>query len=163
MEIKRLNYLNRLIDKQDNGMIKIITGLRRSGKSYLLYNLFRKYLLENVTDENHIIYLALDAEENKKYWDSSVLNDYLLSKIESEKEKYYILLDEIQKVEGFVPVLNGFLYRENVDVYVTGSNSKMLSSDISTEFRGRGDVVHLYPLTFKEYLEAYNGDKDEAC
>ena len=162
MEIKRLNYLNRLIDKQDNDMIKIITGLRRSGKSYLLYNLFRKYLLENVTDENHIIYLALDAEENKKYWDSSALNDYLLSKIENEKEKYYILLDEIQKVKEFVPVLNGFLYRENVDVYVTGSNSKMLSSDISTEFRGRGDVVHLYPLTFKEYLEAHSGDKDEA-
>lgn len=162
MEIKRFNYLERLIDKQDNGMIKIITGLRRAGKSYLLYNLFRKYLLENVTDEKHIIYLALDAEENKKYWDSSRLNEYLLSKIENEKEKYYILLDEIQKVEDFVPVLNGFLYRENIDVYVTGSNSKMLSSDISTEFRGRGDVVHLYPLTFKEYLEAYNGDKDDA-
>ena len=132
MEIKRLNYLNRLIDKQDNGMIKIITGLRRSGKSYLLYNLFRKYILENITDENHIIYLALDAEENKKYWDSSVLNDYLLSKIENEKEKYYILLDEIQKVEEFVPVLNGFLYRENVDVYVV---------DVSLEGNKEAQVV----------------------
>ena len=162
MEIKREEYLKRLIDKQGNKMIKIITGLRRSGKSYLLYNLFRNYLLENVTDEKHIIYLALDAEENKKYLDSSVLNEYLLSRIENNNESYYILLDEIQKVDDFVPVLNGFLYKENIDVYVTGSNSKMLSSDISTEFRGRGDVIHLYPLTFKEYLEAYDGDKDEA-
>lgn len=162
MEIKRLNYLDRLINKQNNGMIKIITGLRRSGKSYLLNNLFRKYLLDNVTDEKHIIYLALDAEENKEYWDSSVLNEYLLSKIKNEDEKYYILLDEIQKVENFVPVLNGFLYKENIEVYITGSNSKMLSSDISTEFRGRGDVIHLYPLTFKEYYEALGGDKDDA-
>ncbi len=162
MEIKREEYLKRLIDKQGNKMIKIITGLRRSGKSYLLYNLFRNYLLENVTDEKHIIYLALDAEENKKYLDSSALNEYLLSRIENNNESYYILLDEIQKVDDFVPVLNGFLYKENIDVYVTGSNSKMLSSDISTEFRGRGDVIHLYPLTFKEYLEAYDGDKDEA-
>ena len=162
MEIKRLNYLDRLIKKQNNGMIKIITGLRRSGKSYLLNKLFRKYLLDNVTDEKHIVYLALDAEENKKYWDSSVLNEYLLCKIENERDKYYILLDEIQNVEGFVPVLNGLLYKENVEVYVTGSNSKMLSSDISTEFRGRGDIIHLYPLTFKEYLEAFDGDKDDA-
>ena len=162
MEIKRDDYLRRLIDKQGNNMIKVITGLRRSGKSYLLYNLFRKYLLNNVTDEEHIIYLALDAEGNKKYWKSSDLNEYLLSKIKSDKEKYYILLDEIQKVDDFVPVLNGFLYKDNIDVYVTGINSKMLSSDISTEFRGRGDVIHLYPLTFKEYLDAYDGDKDEA-
>ena len=162
MEIKREDYLKRLIDEQGNKMIKIITGLRRSGKSYLLYNLFRNYLLKNVTDDKHIIYLALDAEENKKYWDSSVLNEYLLSRIENSNENYYILLDEIQKVNDFVPVLNGFLYKENVDVYVTGSNSKMLSSDISTEFRGRGDVIHLFPLTFKEYLEAYDGVKDEA-
>lgn len=162
MEIKRYDYLKRLIDKQDNNMIKVITGLRRSGKSYLLYNLFRKYLLDNVTDDNHIIYLALDTEENKKYWDSKVLNEYLLSRIEDDSEKYYILLDEIQFVDDFVLILNGFLYKKNVDVYVTGSNSKMLSSDISTEFRGRGDVIHLYPLTFKEYFESYEGDKDDA-
>ena len=162
MEIKREYYLNRLIEKQDNKMIKVITGLRRSGKSYLLNNIFRKYLLENVTDENHVIYLALDTEENKKYWDSIKLNEYLLSKIENDNEKYFVLLDEIQKVNDFVPILNGFLYKDNVDVFVTGSNSKMLSSDISTEFRGRGDVIHLYPLTFKEYLNAYNGDKDDA-
>ncbi len=162
MEIKRNNYLQRLIAKQDNDMIKVIIGLHQSGKSYLLNKIFRKYLLENETDENHIIYLALDAEENKKYWQASVLNNYLLSQIKNTHEKYYILLDEIQKVDDFVPVLNGFLYKDNVDVYVTGSNSKMLSSDISTEFRGRGDIIHIYPLTFKEYLEAYNGDKDEA-
>lgn len=162
MEIKREEYLKRLIDKQGNGMIKVITGLRRSGKSYLLYEIFRKYLLDHVTDKDHIIYLALDTKENEKYHDSEKLNEYLLENIKNEKEKYYVLLDEIQKVKDFVPVLNGLSYRKNVDVYVTGSNSKMLSSDISTEFRGRGDVVHLYPLTFKEYLEAYDGDKDDA-
>jgi len=162
MKINRTNYLKRLIDKQGNNMIKVITGLRRSGKSYLLYNIFRDYLLKNVTDDNHVIYLALDAEENKKYWDATKLNEYLLSKLKNDNEKYYILLDEIQNVDNFVPVLNGFLYKDNIDVYVTGSNSKMLSSDISTEFRGRGDVIHLYPLTFKEYLEAYGGDKDSA-
>jgi hypothetical protein len=140
MEIKRDKYLQRLIDKTGNGMIKVITGLRRSGKSYLLYDIFRKYLIENVVDDNHIIYLALDTKNNEKYHDSSILNEYLLSKIKSNDEKYYVLLDEIQMVEGFVPVLNGLIYMKNVDVYVTGSNSKMLSSDISTEFRGRGDI-----------------------
>ena len=162
MEIKRDDYLKRLIDKQGNGMIKVITGLRRSGKSYLLFHIFRKYLLDHVTDENHVIYLALDTKENEKYHDASVLNTYLLSRITSTTEQYYVLLDEIQTVEDFVPVLNGLVYKQNVDVYVTGSNSKMLSSDISTEFRGRGDVIHLYPLTFKEYVETYNGEKDEA-
>lgn len=162
MEIKRESYLKRLIDKQGNGMIKIITGLRRAGKSYLLFNIFRKYLLDNVTDENHIIYLALDTKKNEIYHDSVVLNEYLLTNIKNDKEQYYVLLDEIQMVENFVPVLNSLNYMKNVDVYVTGSNSKMLSSDISTEFRGRGDVIHLYPLTFKEYLEVFKGDKDEA-
>ena len=158
MKIDRMDYLQRLIDKQGNNMIKVITGLRRSGKSYLLYNLFRKYLLDNVTDDKHIIYLALDSEENKKYWNSAVLNEYLLSRIENEEENYYILLDEIQNVDDFVQVLSGFSYRNNVDVYVTGIPSK----DISMEFKGRGDVIHLYPLTFKEYLDAYDGDKDDA-
>ncbi len=162
MEIRRDDYLKRLIDKQGNGMIKVITGLRRSGKSYLLYNIFRKYLIDNVTTENHIVYLALDTKENEKYHDSTTLNDYLLSNIKNNDEQYYILLDEIQTVDDFVPVLNGLVYMNNVDVYVTGSNSKMLSSDISTEFRGRGDVIHLYPLTFKEFLSSYNGDKDDA-
>lgn len=162
MRIERQNYLQRLIDKQDNGMIKVITGLRRSGKSYLLNDIFKNYLLTNVTDDNHVIYLALDSKKNEKYLDSTELNKYLLSKIENDDEKYYVLLDEIQEVKDFVPVLNGLAYMRNVDVYVTGSNSKMLSSDISTEFRGRGDVIHLFPLTFAEYLEAYNGDRDDA-
>ena len=162
MRIERQNYLQRLIDKQDNGMIKVITGLRRSGKSYLLNDIFKNYLLTNVTDANHVIYLALDSIKNEKYLDSTELNKYLLSKIENDDEKYYVLLDEIQEVKDFVPVLNGLAYMRNVDVYVTGSNSKMLSSDISTEFRGRGDVIHLFPLTFAEYLEAYNGDRDDA-
>lgn len=162
MRIERQNYLQRLIDKQDNGMIKVITGLRRSGKSYLLNDIFKNYLLTNVTDANHVIYLALDSKKNEKYLDSTELNKYLLSKIENDDEKYYVLLDEIQEVKDFVPVLNGLAYMRNVDVYVTGSNSKMLSSDISTEFRGRGDVIHLFPLTFAEYLEAYNGDRDDA-
>lgn len=162
MRIERQNYLQRLIDKQGNGMIKVITGLRRSGKSYLLNDIFKNYLLKNVTDDSHVIYLALDSKKNEKYLDSSELNNYLLSKIKNEDERYYILLDEIQEVKDFVPVLNGLTYMRNVDVYVTGSNSKMLSSDISTEFRGRGDVIHLFPLTFAEYLEAYDGDKDEA-
>ena len=162
MRIERQNYLQRLIDKQDNGMIKVITGLRRSGKSYLLNDIFKNYLLTNVSDANHVIYLALDSKKNEKYLDSTELNKYLLSKIENDDEKYYVLLDEIQEVKDFVPVLNGLAYMRNVDVYVTGSNSKMLSSDISTEFRGRGDVIHLFPLTFAEYLEAYNGDRDDA-
>lgn len=162
MKIERQNYLQRLIDKQGNGMIKVITGLRRSGKSYLLNDIFRNYLLTNVTDKSHVIYLALDSKKNEKYLDPLELNEYLLSKIENESENYYILLDEIQEVSDFVPVLNGLAYMRNVDVYVTGSNSKMLSSDISTEFRGRGDVIHLFPLTFSEYLEAYEGDKDDA-
>lgn len=162
MRIERQNYLKMLIDKQDNGMIKIITGLRRAGKSYLLNDIFKNYLLTNITNDNHVISLTLDSKENEKYLDSSELNKYLLSKIENKDEKYYILLDEIQEVKDFVPVLNGLAYMRNVDVYVTGSNSKMLSSDISTEFRGRGDVIHLFPLTFAEYLEAYDGDKDDA-
>ena len=162
MKIERQNYLQRLIEKQGNGMIKVITGLRRSGKSYLLNEIFKNYLLTNVTDNSHVIYLALDSKKNEKYLDSNELNKFLLSKIENEDEKYYVLLDEIQEVKDFVPVLNGLAYMRNVDVYVTGSNSKMLSSDISTEFRGRGDVIHLFPLTFAEYLEAYDGDRDDA-
>ena len=162
MNIKRDDYLQILVDKIGNGMIKVITGLRRSGKSYLLNKIFKKYLLDNITDKNHIIYLALDSQINKKYWDPDVLNDYILSKITNNKEKFFVLLDEIQFVDDFVPVLNGLIYMDNVDVYVTGSNSKLLSSDISTEFRGRGDVIHLYPLTFKEFCDAHQGEKDDA-
>ena len=142
-------------------MIKIVTGIRRCGKSYLLNELFVNHLKESGVKEDHIIQLALDREENKKYHDSKLLNKYIFSKIK-DKEMYYVILDEIQLVDGFEFVLNGFLYERNIDVYVTGSNSKFLSSDIITEFRGRGDQVRIYPLSFAEFVSAFDGDKYEA-
>ncbi len=160
-EIKRDVYLNKLISRKENGLIKIITGIRRCGKSYLLDSLFKNYLLESGVKEDHIIKLELDKEENKKYRDSHELNEYIKSQIK-DKNMYYILLDEIQMVEGFESVLNGFLYERNLDVYVTGSNSKFLSSDIITEFRGRGDEIKVFPLSFSEYVEAFKGDKQTA-
>ena len=160
-EIKRDVYLNRLISRKENGLIKIITGIRRCGKSYLLDPLFKNHLLENGIKENHIIKLELDKEENKKYRDSYELNKYIKSQIK-DKKMYYILLDEIQMVEDFESVLNGFLYERNLDVYVTGSNSKFLSSDIITEFRGRGDEIKIFPLSFSEYVETFKGDKQDA-
>lgn len=159
--IKRDLYLNRLISRKENGLIKIITGIRRCGKSYLLNELFVNYLKESGVKEDHIIKLALDREENKKYHDSKLLNEYIHSNIK-DKNMYYVILDEIQLVEGFEFVLNGLLYEKNIDVYVTGSNSKFLSSDIITEFRGRGDQVHVFPLSFAEFVSAYKGDKYEA-
>ena len=160
-EIQRKVYLDRLISRRENGVIKIITGIRRCGKSYLLDPIFKNYLIQSGVREDHIINLELDKEENKKYRDSHVLNEYIKSLIK-DKEMYYILLDEIQLVEGFEAVLNGFLYERNLDVYVTGSNSKFLSSDIITEFRGRGDEVKIFPLSFSEYIENFEGDKYEA-
>ena len=159
--IKRDVYLNRLISRKENGLIKIITGIRRCGKSYLLNELFVNHLKESGIKEDHIIKLALDSEENKKYHDSKLLNEYILSNIK-DKNMHYVILDEIQLVEGFEFVLNGLLYEKNIDVYVTGSNSKFLSSDIITEFRGRGDQVHVFPLSFAEFVSAYKGDKYEA-
>ena len=160
-EIRRDVYLKKLISRKENGLIKIITGIRRCGKSYLLDPLFKNHLLESGVKEDHIIKLELDKEENKKYRDSHELNEYIKSQIK-DKNMYYILLDEIQMVEGFESVLNGFLYERNLDVYVTGSNSKFLSSDIITEFRGRGDEIKVFPLSFSEYLEAFKGDKQDA-
>ena len=160
-EIRRDVYLKKLISRKENGLIKIITGIRRCGKSYLLDPLFKNHLLESGVKENHIIKLELDKEENKKYRDSHELNEYIKSQIK-DKNMYYILLDEIQMVEGFESVLNGFLYERNLDVYVTGSNSKFLSSDIITEFRGRGDEIKVFPLSFSEYIEAFKGDKQDA-
>ena len=135
--IKRDVYLNRLISRKENGLIKIITGIRRCGKSYLLNEIFVNHLKESGVKEDHIIKLALDREENKKYHDSKLLNEYIHSNIK-DKNMHYVILDEIQLVEGFEFVLNGLLYEKNIDVYVTGSNSKFLSKDILTEFRGRG-------------------------
>ena len=160
-EIKRDVYLNKLISRKENGLIKIITGIRRCGKSYLLDPLFKNHLLESGVKEDHIIKLELDKEENIKYRDSHELNEYIKSQIK-DKNMHYILLDEIQMVDGFESVLNGFLYERNLDVYVTGSNSKFLSSDIITEFRGRGDEIKVFPLSFSEYAEAFKGDKQDA-
>jgi len=160
-EIKRDKYLNMLVNRRDNGLIKIITVIRRCGKSYLLDPIFKKYLIESGVKENHIIKLELDKIENEKYLDPQELNNYIKSKIE-DNDKYYILLDEIQLVDKFESVLNGFLYIKNLDVYVTGSNSRFLSTDIITEFRGRGDEIKVFPLTFSEYMQAFNGDNYEA-
>ena len=160
-EIKRDIYLQKLIDKKENEMIKVITGIRRCGKSYLLDPIYKKYLLSTGVKEDHIIKLELDSIENKEYLDAPKLYNYVMDKIQDDK-MYYILLDEIQKVDDFESVLNSFLRKKNLDVYVTGSNSKFLSSDIITEFRGRGDEVRVYPLTFREYLPACNKDIDEA-
>ena len=160
-EIKRDIYLNKLINRKENGLIKIITGIRRCGKSYLLDPLFKNSLLEGGVKVDHIIKLELDKEENKKYRDSHELNEYIKSQIK-DKDMYYILLDEVQMCEGFESVLNGFLYERNIDVYVTGSNSKFLSSDIITEFRGRGDEIRVFPLSFFEYVEAFKGDIQDA-
>ena len=160
-EIKRDIYLNKLISRKDNGLIKIITGIRRCGKSYLLDPLFKNYLLDSGIKEDHIIKLELDKEENKKYHDPHELNQYIKSQIK-DKSMYYILLDEIQMTTDFESVLNSFLYERNLDVYVTGSNSKFLSSDIITEFRGRGDEIKVFPLSFSEYVETFKGDKQDA-
>ena len=161
MEIKRDLYLNKLIQHKKNGMVKIITGVRRSGKSYLLFRLFRDYLFENSVNENHIISLALDDFGNKKLQNPDELYNYVKSRI-LDKEDYYILLDEIQLVPEFESVINGFLHIPNADIYVTGSNSKFLSSDIITEFRGRGDEIRVYPLNFSEFYSVYGGDFDKA-
>ena len=160
-EIKRTIYLNKLIQRKENNLIKIITGIRRCGKSYLLDPLFKNYLLSTGIKEDHIIKIDLDLRMNKDFLNPDYLDSYIRNQIKDEK-MYYVLLDEIQKVEDFESVLNGFLHIKNVDVYVTGSNSKFLSSDIVTEFRGRGDEIRIYPLTFSEFLEAFNGTKEEA-
>lgn len=158
-EIKRPFYLNQLIKKDGNGQIKIITGIRRCGKSYLLKNIFYNYLLIN-NDKDHIIYIPLDIKENEHLLDGNTFIKHIRSLIKDEK-KYYLLLDEIQKMDDFVPVLNTFLYEKNIEVYVTGSNAKLLSKDVVTEFRGRGDEIHIFPLSFSEYMEAFDGDQYE--
>lgn len=158
MEIKRDQYLQKLIDRMHNGMIKVITGIRRSGKSYLVFRIFREYLISIGVKESHIITIELDQRKNKKYRNPDIILDYIESLI-SDEEDYYILLDEVQMLEEFEEVLNSLLHIKNADVYVTGSNSKFLSKDIITEFRGRGDEVHVYPLSFKEFMDAYEGDR----
>lgn len=157
MDIKRDKYLNDLINRMHNGMIKVVTGIRRCGKSYLLFNIFKNYLLEHGVTASHIITIELDQRKNKKYRDPDTILDYIESLIEDD-EQYYIMLDEVQMLQEFEEVLNSLLHIRNADIYVTGSNSKFLSKDVITEFRGRGDEIHIYPLTFKEFMEAYDGD-----
>lgn len=161
MEIKRDHYLNQLILRKDNGMIKIITGIRRCGKSYLLFTLYKRYLLEHGIDAEHIIEIALDGIENEELREPKECFRYVKNAIKDEK-KYYLLLDEVQFMHRFEEVLNSFLRIKNIDVYVTGSNSKFLSSDIVTEFRGRGDEIRVYPLSFAEFYSVYDGDFDDA-
>lgn len=159
-EIKRDYYLNKLIKRRENGRIEIITGIRRCGKSYLLNPIFKKYLLETGVPEDHIINLDMDYIENKKYHGPNMLFEYVMDKRKDNK-MYYVLIDEIQEVDDFERVLNSFLGKGNLDVYVTGSNSKFLSNDIKTEFRGRGDEIRIYPLSFKEFSSAYSGTDDQ--
>ena len=173
--IDRKHYLDKLIRKKENGLVKVITGIRRCGKSYLLFHIFYDYLVSIGVEQDHIITLALDDVENMQYRNPLELGKYLREQIVDDK-MYYVLLDEIQNVAtiknpyvasgedtvGFVDVLNGLLHKRNVDVYVTGSNSKMLSSDIATQFRGRGDEIRVNPLSFAEFYAAYEGDKHNA-
>jgi predicted AAA+ superfamily ATPase len=170
MQIKRDSYLEQLGNRMHNGLIKVITGVRRCGKTYLLFDLFVDYLHEQGVDDGHIVAIALDDEENAALRDPAMLNADIKRRITNRAEQYYVLLDEVQYAiteEEFrdkqnppriYGVLNGLLRMRNVDVYVTGSNSKLLSSDVMTEFRGRGDRVHVYPLTFAEFMQAYQGD-----
>lgn len=157
MDIKRDKYLNDLIIRMNNGMIKIVTGIRRCGKSYLIFNIFRNYLIEKGISDSHIITIELDQRKDKKYRDPDIILDYIESCI-IDGEKYFILLDEVQLLDEFEEVLNSLLHIKNIDIYVTGSNSKFLSKDVVTEFRGRGDEIHIYPLTFKEFMQCCEGD-----
>ena len=161
MDIKRQQYLDQLIASQRNGLIKIITGIRRCGKSYLLFKLFHEYLNSQGISDDHIIEVALDDRTNKELRDPDNLLKYIKEQI-TDKNLYYIMLDEVQMVEEFTDVLNSLLHISNADVYVTGSNSHFLSTDVVTEFRGRGDEIHLFPLSFSEYCEGYKGTIDNA-
>ncbi|MBO7253987.1 MAG: ATP-binding protein [Clostridia bacterium] len=174
--IERKKYLERLINRKENGLVKVITGIRRCGKSYLLFNIYKNYLKSLGVEDECIICLALDDDENMRYRNPIELGKYLRELTSDKSKTYYVLLDEIQKVVtiqnpyiegvedkiGFVDVLLGLMKRDNVDIYVTGSNSKMLSSDILTEFRGRGDEIRVNPLSFAEFYNGYKGEKNDA-
>ena len=170
--IARDDYLQKLINRKENGLIKVITGVRRCGKSYLLFRLYYNYLLSIGVKKEHIITIALDEEENDRYREPKELSDYICSKIVNEDTQYYVFIDEVQyaikkeelKSDKPLPlygVLNGLLRKKNVDIYITGSNSKLLSKDVMTEFRGRGDEIRVYPLSFKEFYNFLGGDKSE--
>lgn len=159
--INRDHYLNQIIAGKGNGLIKIITGIRRCGKSFLLFRLFYKYLIESGVDDAHIIRIAFDDWEMRSLANPE---DFMrkIKELMADNEMYYLLLDEVQLLDDFVPVLNSLMRKENLDIYVTGSNSKFLSSDVATEFRGRGDQIHVYPLSFAEYFSAVDTDKETA-
>lgn len=161
MEIKRDKYLQQLIESRQNGFIKVVTGIRRCGKSYLLNVLFYKYLLANGISEDHIIRIDLEDRLNKDLRNPDTMLHYVHNRIK-EKDLYYIIIDEVQLMDEFVDVLNSFRHIENADTYVTGSNSHFLSSDIPTEFRGRGETIHINPLSFSEFYSVKGGDKQEA-
>ena len=160
MEIERNCYLQQLILRKDNGMIKVITGIRRCGKSFLLFQIFKKYLLKNGVDEGHVIEIALDGIENEELRDPKICYQYVKTAVKDD-ERYYLLLDEIQFMPRFEEVLNSLLRISNIDIYVTGSNSRFLSSDIVTEFRGRGDEIRVYPLSFAEFYSACDGEYED--
>ena len=157
MEIKRDQYLNALKNRMHNGMIKVITGIRRAGKSYILFNIFQNYLLSIGVNPSQIITIEFDRYENRKHRNPDFVLEYIHSCLRKE-EQYYLLMDEVQLLPDFEEVLNSLLHYQNLDVYVTGSNSKFLSKDIITQFRGRGDEIHVWPLTFKEFMQVYDGD-----
>ena len=158
MEIKRDYYLDQLVKRQNNGLIKIVTGIRRCGKSFLLRTLFKKYLLENGVDEDHIVEMAFDLFDNIEYRDPKKFYPWAKEQIKDDG-RYYFLLDEVQLLGEFVSVLNGLADKKNCDVYVTGSNARFLSKDIATEFGGRGDEIHMYPLSFSEFMTVYDGNR----
>lgn len=160
-QIKRNTYLEQLIRKRENGLIKVVTGIRRCGKSYLLDPIFKNYLLKTGVPKDHIIKIELDKITNKKFHRNPLAFDEYIRSFLKDKKNYYLILDEIQLVEEFELVLTGLLYEKNVDIYVTGSNSKFLSSDVMTELRGRGDQIHINPLSFREFYAATGGDKYE--
>ena len=161
MEVKRDLLLKKLIDSKHNGMIKVVTGIRRSGKSYLLFNLFCQHLKEEGIAADHIVKVDLEDRRNKALRDPDALLNYIDSRM-TDQQMYYILLDEVQHVVDFEDVLNSYLKLENADVYVTGSNSKFLSKDVITEFRGRGDEIRVAPLSFREFMSAFQGSREKA-
>lgn len=162
MIIHRDKYLKQLIDTKGNGMVKIVTGIRRSGKSFLLMTIFHQHLIEQGVKENHIIELSMDNRKNKRLRNPDRLLEYIEEKVYDDGLTHYVVLDEVQLVDDFVEVLLSLMQDKRLDVYVSGSNSKFLSKDVVTEFRGRGDVIHLYPLSFSEYYAAVGGDKRDA-
>ena len=160
-EIKRDKYLRRLLSKRGNGLVKVVTGIRRCGKSYLLDPIFKDALLREGVPEDHIVKVELDRISNKRFHDNPEAFDRYVREQIKDEDRHYVILDEIQLVDGFSWVLNGLLYERNLDIYVTGSNSKFLSNDISTEFRGRGDPIQLGPLSFSEFSQVRSGDRAE--